>query len=122
MGHRSLLSASGDSDANTVCGVRDHSAPRFAPPPPATSAAKPIALLADCPQFLPSARTLLARNQAQVTGYLLAPCKPAHIADGQHERQRRVGTDSRLGHQQLRLRMLIGSLLHRLIQLTDLLL
>src|SRR5207253_846272 len=37
------LSASGDSDADTVCGVRDHSAPRFAPPPPATSAAKPHA-------------------------------------------------------------------------------
>src|SRR5438105_8337765 len=32
-----------DSGADTVCGVRDHSAPRFAPPPPATSAAKPHA-------------------------------------------------------------------------------
>src|SRR6266849_10949974 len=68
---------------------------------------QPVALLGDRSQLLPSARTFLARNQTQVTGYLLAPWKPARVTHGQNESQRGVWTHSRLRHQQLGLRMFL---------------
>ena len=80
-----------------------------------------IALLADGAQLLPSARTRLPRNQSQITGHLFATAKTADIADGQHESQRRIRPDSRLRHQQFRLRVLLRRLLHRPVQFADLL-
>jgi hypothetical protein len=79
-----------------------------------------IALLRDRSQLLPSARTFLARNQSQITRHLFASRKTSYIADRQHIRQRRIRTDARLRHQQPRLRMLLGRLLYRLVQLPDL--
>src|SRR3989441_2983122 len=56
-----------------------------------------VALLGDRPQLLPSARGVLARNQTQVAGHLLAAREAADIAQGQHVGQRRDRTDSGLG-------------------------
>src|SRR5439155_14234069 len=64
------LSASGDSDADTLCEPRDRNAPRLAPlpPPPCAPCGCPAC---DRAQLLPSARGVLARNQTQITGHLL---------------------------------------------------
>ena len=43
-----------------------------------------VALLADRAQLLTSARGMLARNQSQITGHLLATLEAAHLAHGQH--------------------------------------
>src|SRR5438093_11648981 len=72
------LSASGGSDADTLCETGDRNALRLAPLPPAACAA--CALLGDRTQLLPSARGVLARNQAQITGHLLAAREAADIA------------------------------------------
>ena len=77
------LSASGDSDANTAAklGIVTHRDLRRFHQQHAQHA---IALLGDGSQLLPSARGVLARNQSQITGYLLAAWKAADIAHGQH--------------------------------------
>src|SRR5207302_7864363 len=80
-----------------------------------------IALFGDRSQFLPPARAFLARDQTQITRHLLAATKTTDVTESQRERQRRVRTDSRLRHQQLRLWMFFRRLLYRLIQLPDLL-
>src|SRR5437773_1442601 len=43
-----------------------------------------IALLGDRSQLLPSAGRMLARNQTQIAGHLLAAREAAHLAHGQH--------------------------------------
>ena len=73
------------------------------------------------PSFCRPPEDLLARNQSQITRHLLASWKPAHVANGQHIGQRRVRAHSRLRHQQPGLRILFRRLLHRLVQLADLL-
>src|SRR5712691_12800323 len=78
-------------------------------------AQQPVALFRDGAQLLPSPRTFLARYQSQITRYLLAAWEPAYVAHGEHESQRRVRTDSRLRHQQLRLWMLVRRLLPGLV-------
>jgi hypothetical protein len=57
---------------------------------PPQGAQHAIALLADRTQLLAPAGTFLSRNQAYITGHLLAAAKATDIADGQHERQRRA--------------------------------
>ncbi len=46
----------------------------------------------DGAQLLPFARTFFARNQSQLTGYLVTPPETADIAHGEHVRQHRVRT------------------------------
>jgi len=61
---------------------------------------KPVPLLTDRPQPLMSARTVLPRNQPQITGHLFAARKTRHISQRQYECQRSHRPHARLGHQQ----------------------
>src|SRR3984957_6290372 len=47
-----------------------------------------VSLFADRSQPLMSARTVLPRNQPQITSHLLASLKPLHIAHGQYKPHR----------------------------------
>src|SRR5436190_4585218 len=80
-----------------------------------------VALLGDRPQLLPSARGVLARNQTQITGHLLAAREAADIAQGQHIGQRRDRTDSGLGLKKQRHFVSLSFGFDRLIQRFDLL-
>ena len=59
-------------------------------------------------------------NQPQIAGHLLAALKAGYVADGDRKGQCGNGPHSWLGHQQHRLRIGLGGLFHRLIQLLDL--
>ena len=80
-----------------------------------------IALLGDCAQLLPSARGVLARNQAQIAGHLLAAWKAADVTHGQHIGQRGDRTHSGLGLQKQRHFVSLGFFFHRLVQRRNLL-
>src|SRR5271157_3772838 len=66
---------------------------------------KAIALFGNRPQPLPTTGTVLARNQPQVAGHLLAARETADVADGEHKRQRGYRTHARLRQQQAGLRV-----------------
>ena len=69
------LSASDDSDADTLCETAGSQRTAICAASTSNDAHQSIALLGDRAQLLPSARTFFARNQSQVTGHLLAPLK-----------------------------------------------
>ena len=56
----------------------------------------------------------------QAAGHLFAPRETAGVAQGEHERQRRHRTYTRLGHQQAGLRVRFRGLLQCAIQLANL--
>src|SRR5258707_10948716 len=66
------------------------------------------------------ARTVLSRNQPQVTRHLLAALKTLHISHRQHERHRRDRPHARLRHQQPRFFILLRGFHHRLIEQVNL--
>src|SRR5207245_2258401 len=114
------LSASGDSDADTLYETRDRNAPRSGRFHQ-QHAQHAVALLGDRPQLLPSARGVLARNQTQITGHLLAAREAADIAQGQHVGQRRDRTDSGLGLKKQRHFVSLSFGFYRLVERFDLL-
>src|SRR3984885_4092827 len=59
-----------------------------------------VPLLADRSQFLTSARGMLAGNQSQITGHLLAARKPSHRPERQRVGQPHHWPHARMGHQQ----------------------
>ena len=77
---------------------------------------EPVPLLADRSEPLMSARTVLPRNQPQITGHLLAALKTRNISHRQHERHRSDRPHARLRHQQPRFFVLLRRFHHRLIQ------
>src|ERR1700676_1283275 len=81
-----------------------------------------VALLADRSETLMPARRMLARDQSQVTGHLLASRKSCDRADGQHIRQSHHRSHARMRHQQPHFRPLLGFRAHRTIQFSHLLL
>ena len=80
-----------------------------------------VALLGDRAQLLPSARGVLARNQAQITGHLLAAREAADIAQGQHVGQGGDRTHPGLGLQKQRHFVSLSFCFDRLVQRLDLL-
>src|SRR5437588_13044958 len=96
------LWASDGSDADTLCDklgiVTNCGLRRFHQ----QHAQHAVALLGDRAQLLPSARGVLARNQAQITGHLLAAREAADIAQGQHVGQGGDRTHPGLGLQKQR--------------------
>src|SRR5438552_4935942 len=115
------LSASGDSDADTLYETRDRNAPRGLRRFHLQHAQHAVALLGDRTQLLPSARGVLARNQTQITGHLLAAREAADIAQGQHVGQRRDRTDSGLGLKKQRHFVSLSFGFYRLVERFDLL-
>ena len=80
----------------------------------------PAALLRDAAHLLLATRRVFSRDQAQITGDLLAPWKPADITDGQHECQSSDRTNAWLTQQELHVRILRSHLLHGIIELLKL--
>src|SRR5580704_3673035 len=83
-------------------------------------AQKRIPLFADRPQSPSFTRTMLAWDQPQIAGYLLATLEAGHISHRDYEGQSCDRPDPRLSHQQTRSRVLLRRTLDSLIQLGDL--
>jgi hypothetical protein len=84
-----LLSACCGSDANIRSGIRDRSAPhRTLRRLHQQHSQEGVPLLADRSQSLMSTRTVLPRNQPQITGHLLTPRKTRDLSHRQHKGHR----------------------------------
>src|SRR5882672_5710273 len=67
-----------------------------------------------------SARTVLPRNQPQITRHLLPTLKTGNISHGQHKGHRSDRPHSRLRHQQPRFFVLLRGFHHGLVEQADL--
>src|SRR5437764_6579314 len=78
-----------------------------------------ISLFAERAESLPCATRVLARDHADVARECLSVEKPSGVADEDFRRQRRDGTDARMGHQQRRSSTLVRHVLDSVVESID---